>query len=99
MTPNRKAAMRRSQKLLELTCANCGHLSHGDTDCPPFEMDLCFNDWAGFRRVRVLVVGETPKRYRIEALQRMRLAGRNRCLDKGERALVPRTAVRRPIVS
>jgi len=51
---------------------------------------------AGFHIVLVLVIGETQRRYRIEALQAMPLAGRNRHLRAGERALVPRTAVRFP---
>ncbi len=58
--------------------------------------DLCFNDWAGFRKVPVLVVEVTPRRYRIEAVNDMQLAGRGRTLKKGERALVPKTAVRFP---
>ena len=60
----------------------------------PRPADLCFNDWAGFRTVSVLIVGETPKRYRIEAVEDMRLAGRNRALRKGQQALVPRYAAR-----
>jgi hypothetical protein len=56
--------------------------------------ELCLNGWAGFHTVPVIVVGETPKRYQIEALQNMRLPGRNRHLRAGERALVPRAAIR-----
>jgi hypothetical protein len=39
------------------------------------------------------VVGETPNQYRIEAIERMRLAGRLRGLKPGERALVSRYAI------
>lgn len=63
---------------------------------PRRHAELCFNDWAGFRTVAVLVVDETPKRYRIEALNDTLLAGRCRRLRAGERALVPRTAIRFP---
>jgi hypothetical protein len=42
----------------------------------------------------VIVIGETPKRCRIETLQNMRLPERNRHLRAGERALVPRLAIR-----
>lgn len=54
---------------------------------------LQFDDWAGRYQVKVLVVGETPKRYRIRALRDMRLAGRNRSLRKDAEALVPQTAL------
>jgi hypothetical protein len=40
------------------------------------------------------VVGETPTRYRIRALERTRLAGRDRWLEPGRTALVPKRAVR-----
>lgn len=65
-----------------------------DTTRRPAE--LCFNDYAGFRAIPVLVIGETPKRHRIEAVKDMRLAGRCRSLKAGESALVPKTAVRFP---
>lgn len=58
---------------------------------------LCFNDWAGVRKVPVDVVGETPKRWRIQLPPRsetIRLAGRNRYLAYGQTALVPKSAVR-----
>ena len=44
---------------------------------------------------RVLVIGETPKRYRIRALTRVKLAGRCRWLEVCESALVPKGAVRK----
>lgn len=42
---------------------------------------------------RVVIVGETAKRYRIRADKPTRLAGRNRWLKPGETALVPKHAV------
>ena len=50
---------------------------------------------SGYHETPVLVVGETPKQCRIEAIERMRLAGRMRLLNPGERALVPRYAIKR----
>jgi hypothetical protein len=50
--------------------------------------------WSGYHEQQVLVVGETPKRYRIEAIERIKLAGRMRWLNPGEQALVPRYAVK-----
>lgn len=44
--------------------------------------------------MRVVIVGETPKRFRIKAITRTRLPGRGRYLEIGTEALVPRTAVR-----
>jgi hypothetical protein len=58
-------------------------------DVMGWRSELCFNDWAGFYTLPVFVVGETPKRYRIEALQDMRMAGRNRYLRAGQCALAP----------
>jgi hypothetical protein len=57
---------------------------------------LCFDDWAGTRSSSVLVVSETPKRYRIAPVgaEPVKLAGRNRWLEPGKTALVPKTAVR-----
>jgi hypothetical protein len=50
---------------------------------------------SGYHKTPVLVVGETPKQYRIEAIERMRLAGRMRWLNPGQRALIPRYAIKR----
>jgi hypothetical protein len=51
--------------------------------------------WGGFStRTKVEVVGETPKRYRIRALTKTRLAGRMRYLEPGATVLVPKHAVR-----
>ena len=55
---------------------------------------LCLNGWAGRTETPVEIVGETPKRYRIRASQRTKLAGRNRWLESGETVLVPKSAVR-----
>lgn len=51
--------------------------------------------WGGRSSTLVDIVGQTPKRYRIRAIERMRLAGRHRWLKRGETALVPKTAVSR----
>ena len=54
---------------------------------------LFFDDWAGRRAYPVIVVAETPKRYRIRVEEKTRLAGRCRWLYPGETALVPKSAV------
>jgi hypothetical protein len=38
---------------------------------------------SGYQETPVLVVGETAKQYRIEAIERMGLAGRMRWLNPG----------------
>jgi hypothetical protein len=55
---------------------------------------LILQGWHGVTSTPVLVVGETPKRYRIRAIERTRLAGRGRWLETGEEELVPRGALR-----
>ena len=55
---------------------------------------LCLNGWEGRTETPIWIIGETPKRYRIRASQRTKLAGRNRWLESGETALVPKSAVR-----
>lgn len=51
--------------------------------------------WAGAQsRTLVEIVGETPRRFRIRAIERTRLAGRLRYIDAGQEALVPKHAVR-----
>ena len=55
---------------------------------------LCLNGWEGRTETPVEIVGETPKRYRIRANKRIKLAGRNRWLEIGQTALVPKYAVR-----
>lgn len=54
---------------------------------------LCMDGWAGRSEQPVVVVGETPKRYRIRATERTRLPG-NRWIEAGETTLVPRYAVK-----
>jgi hypothetical protein len=56
---------------------------------------LCLDGWAGRSETPVEIVGETPKRYRIRAVQRMTLPGRARWIDAGEIVLVPKYSVRR----
>jgi hypothetical protein len=52
--------------------------------------------WRGLpNETPVLVVGETPKGYRIEVIERIKLAGRRRWLNPGDRTMVPRHAVKR----
>lgn len=55
---------------------------------------LVLQGWHGVSSQLVVTVGETPKRFRIMALVRTRLAGRGRWLEPGKTALVPKTAVR-----
>lgn len=56
--------------------------------------DLMLDGWAGARARQVEIVGETPQRYRIRAIERTKLAGRSRWINPGETALVPKYAVR-----
>jgi len=55
---------------------------------------LVLGGYAGLRRHRVEIIGETRMRYRIRAIERTRLAGRRRWLPAGETTLVPKYAVR-----
>lgn len=55
---------------------------------------ICMDGWGGRTEQAVLVIGETPKRYRIKAVMRTKLAGRSRWIYVGETALVPKHAVR-----
>ena len=55
---------------------------------------LKLDGWAGTTLQPIIVVAETPKRYRIRAEQETRLAGRCRYLRPGETVLVPKDAVR-----
>jgi hypothetical protein len=61
---------------------------------PPVEGMLVIVGWHGATSYRVAVVGMTPKRFRICALQRVQLPTPGRVLQVGEFALVPKTAVR-----
>lgn len=63
---------------------------------PPRDAFLCLQGWHGYTEQRVLLVGETPKRYRIRALEPTKLGGRNRWLKVGAEALVPRRALKFP---
>ncbi len=55
---------------------------------------LRLSGWHGTSSTLVVTIGSTPKRFRIRAITRTRLAGRNRWLEPGQEALVPKTAVR-----
>ena len=57
---------------------------------------LCLQDWAGYTEQPVVVVGETPKRYRVmpSGSAMVKLGGRARWLRPGKTALVPKRAVR-----
>lgn len=54
---------------------------------------VAFDGWSGRRRVRVEVVGETPKCYRVRMIERTKRTGRNRWLEAGTETLVPGTAI------
>lgn len=54
---------------------------------------LCIDGYAGRQEQACIVIGETPKKYRIRAVMRTKLGGA-RWLYVGETALVPKTAVR-----
>ena len=49
--------------------------------------------WSGLHKTRVLIVGETPKKWRIRAINTLKLGGRNRWIDAGSEALVPKHCV------
>lgn len=55
---------------------------------------LCTQGWHGFTKQEVEIIGRTPKKYRIKAIERTRLGGANRWLNSGEITLVPQKAVR-----
>ena len=56
---------------------------------------LHLDGWCGRTKQDVIVVGETPKRYRIRPAgdRSVRLAGRSRSLRPGDTALVPKRAI------
>jgi hypothetical protein len=63
----------------------------------PVKAILLVDDYAGYREEQIMVIGETPTRYRIRARDpehRFRLAGRNRWLDRGQETSVPKRVVR-----
>lgn len=56
---------------------------------------LMLDGWGGRFDQPVLVVGETPKRFRITPVDKpVKLGGRSRWLSIGRTALVPKHAVR-----
>ncbi len=59
----------------------------------PKRVILRLQGWAGLTEQWVLLVGETPKRYRIRAIETTKLAGRRHWLAAGEEALVPHHAI------
>lgn len=54
---------------------------------------LLMDGWAGRTEQAVMVIGETPKKFRIKAVMRTKLGGA-RWIYTGETALVPKHAVR-----
>ena len=57
---------------------------------------LRIDGWHGNIEQQILIVGETLKCWRIQAITATRLAGRNKWLNAGEEIVVPRFAVRIP---
>lgn len=55
---------------------------------------LRLDSFAGRSERKVEIVSETPKRYRIRAIEATKLAGRQRWIQPGETALVPKYAIR-----
>jgi hypothetical protein len=49
----------------------------------PWRALLCLNGMSGYHETPVLVIGETPRQYRIEVIERVRLAGRMQWLNPG----------------
>lgn len=60
----------------------------------PFDGLLCLDSFAGRSETPCLIVGETRGSYRIKATQEMKIAGRNRWLCVGEKATVPKSAIK-----
>ncbi len=60
----------------------------------PVKSHLMVAGWGGTTVTEVLTVGTTPRRFRIRAITRTKLAGRDRWLEPGQEALVPLSAVR-----
>lgn len=87
-------------------CMGCGIGSdHKPCDClagaallrlHPQKAYLLLDGWEGRTKQLVRVTDATPKRYRIRADSRIRLAGRSRYLEPGHTALVPKTAIKFP---
>lgn len=64
------------------------------TEFGEWQGELGLTGWWGRTWTPVIVIGETPKRYRIKAVERMKLAGRCRWLEAGKTTLVPKHAIR-----
>lgn len=85
------------------TCLFCEAPLTGGTPCMESQVAedcgvrtlLCLDGWEGYSETPVHLVGETPKQYRIQAIERTKLAGRSRWLKPGARVLVPKRAIRR----
>jgi hypothetical protein len=54
---------------------------------------LVVDGYAGRTVTAVEIIGETRTKYRVRAIQRTKLAGRNRWLESGAAALVPKRAI------
>jgi len=54
---------------------------------------LNLNSWGGLSSYRIEVIGETPKRFRIQAITKTKVAGRQRWLKPGDTTLVPKHAI------
>ena len=52
------------------------------------------NGWAGYFEQPAEIVGERPTKWRVRSAKIIRLGGRNRWLEPGETALVPKSAVK-----
>lgn len=61
----------------------------------PTPGDFVLDGWNGRTRQRVIVLSETPKRFRIATAEDkpVKLGGRDRWLHPGETVLVPKHAV------
>jgi len=60
----------------------------------PVRGRLLLRGYHGSTSSEVWIVGFTPTRFRVRAIVRTKLAGRDRWLEPGATALVPKTAVR-----
>ena len=55
---------------------------------------VAIQSWAGIHRVPVKIIGETPKRFRVEILADAHWPGRCRTVSKGEVRLIPKEHLR-----
>jgi len=74
-----------------LVCRTCG-----ERWSPEPRGFVCLGGWAGRTEQEVVIVGETPQRYRIRSIdgKTVRLAGRCRSIQGDATALVPKRAIR-----